>query len=33
MHDRVVEVADEAEIIDAAVTAAHGLVERVNGAA
>ncbi len=32
MHDRVVEVADEAEIIAAAVKSARGLVARVNGA-
>ena len=33
MHDRVIEVADEAEIIEQAVRAARGLVARVNGTA
>ena len=32
MHDRQIEIADEAEIIEQAVAAARGLVERVNGA-
>jgi 5-methylthioadenosine/S-adenosylhomocysteine deaminase len=32
MHDRVVEVVDEAEVIEAAVATARGLVARVNGA-